>query len=382
VKLGVYVHIPFCRGKCDYCNFYSIPTASSSLNERELISSYIDRLLIEIEERSGDLGRYSVDTVYFGGGTPSLLPPEQLERVMKCLRLNLRFESGPLEISLECNPDDFSIAKIEGYKHAGINRVVLGVQTLSRRLHSVIGRTTALCSDVLLNDFFSVDDIVHAIDLIIGIPGEGDGELISDLNGILLFEPEHISAYLLSIEKGTRLYQRYVPSDDYDTLQRRLFMLTVEELLYRGYNHYEISNFALPSFESRHNLKYWRFMPYAGFGAGAHSFYDNERLYNAMSVSDYLTGEVILTRDERDRDQTMAEFLLTGLRMLSGVSLRDFEREIGCGIPAELMKRAEELQDGGFIELVSGGDDIYLKLTGEGICLMDSIVFHLLEPLI
>jgi oxygen-independent coproporphyrinogen-3 oxidase len=382
VKLGVYIHIPFCRRKCDYCNFYSIPTARSTLDGRELISSYIDRLLVEIEERSGDLGKYSVDTIYFGGGTPSLLSPEQLERVMNCLRLNLRFESGPLEISLECNPDDFSIDKIEGYKHAGISRVVLGVQTLNSRLHSIIGRTAELCNEALLNDFFSIDDIVHAIDLIIGIPGEGDGELISDLDGILRFEPEHISAYLLSIERGTMLYERYVPSDDYDTLQRRLFMLTVKELLCRGYNHYEISNFSLPSFESRHNLKYWRFMPYAGFGAGAHSFYDNERLYNAMSVSDYLTGKVILTRDERDRDQTMAEFLLTGLRMLSGISLRDFEREIGCEMSVELIKRAEELQNGGFIELVSRGDDIVLKLTGEGIYLMDSIVFHLLEPLI
>jgi oxygen-independent coproporphyrinogen-3 oxidase len=381
VKLGVYVHIPFCRKKCDYCNFYSVPLSSSSYAENE-IESYIERILIEIEKRAGDLSTYSVDTIYFGGGTPSLLSPEQIERVISSLRLHLRCESDRSEISLECNPEDFSVTKIEGYKQAGINRVVLGVQTLHKRLHSTIGRSSTICDDILLNDFFSIDGIAHGIDLIIGIPGEREDELISDLNGILRYEPEHISAYLLSIERGTKLYERAVLSDDYDELQRRLFMLTREKLLAGGYNHYEISNFALPSFESRHNLKYWRFMPYAGFGVRAHSFCNNERWYNDMPVSDYLTDDVVLTRDARNQNQIIAEFLLTGLRMLKGISLRDFKREIGSEISIELMERVEEMQDGGFVELVSEEDDVFIRLTGDGIFLMDSIVFKLTESLI
>jgi oxygen-independent coproporphyrinogen-3 oxidase len=298
------------------------------------------------------------------------------------LRLNLRCESESSEISLECNPEDFSINKIEGYKQAGINRVVLGVQTLQKRLHSILGRSSTMCDETQLNDFFSIGGIAHGIDLIIGIPGEREDELISDLNSILRYKPEHISAYLLSIERGTKLYERTVPSDDYDELQRRLFLLTREKLLRSGYNHYEISNFALPSFESRHNLKYWRFMPYAGFGVKAHSFYNHERWYNDMSVSDYLTDDVVLIRDARNRNQIIAEFLMTGLRMLKGISLRDFKSEIGSEISMELMERVEELQDDGLVELVSEEDDVFIRLTGDGIFLMDSIVFKLTESLI
>ena len=306
MKLGVYVHIPFCREKCDYCNFYSVPLSGNSSYAE--IDSYVDRVLIEMEKRADDLSGYSVDTIYFGGGTPSLVSPEQIARLIAGVRQHLRCDPEESEISLECNPEDFSISRIEGYKQAGINRVILGVQTMQKRLHSTIGRSSALCDEILLNDFFSIDGIAHGIDLIIGVPGEREEELISDLDGILCYEPEHISAYLLSIERGTKLYGRTAPPDDYDELQRRLYLLTRERLLSNGYHHYEISNFALPSFESRHNLKYWMFMPYAGFGVKAHSFCHNERWYNDMSLSDYLTDAVVLTRDTRNRNQMLAEF--------------------------------------------------------------------------
>lgn len=381
MKLGVYVHIPFCREKCDYCNFYSVPLSGSSCYEDE-INSYIDRVLIEIEKRAGDLSAYSVDTIYFGGGTPSLLSPEQVARVIAGVRLHLRCEPEGSEISLECNPEDFSIPRIEGYRQAGINRVVLGVQTLHKRLHSTIGRSSAICDEILLNDFFSIGGIAHGIDLIIGIPGEREDELISDLEGILRYEPEHISAYLLSIERGTKLYERTLLSDDYDELQRRLYLLTRERLLRGGYYHYEVSNFALPSFESRHNLKYWMFMPYAGFGVKAHSFYHNERWYNDMSLSDYLTNAVVLTRDARDRNQILAEFLMTGLRLLRGISVRDFERMTGSDIPMEVMERVKGMRDDGFMELVSEDGDLFIRLTEDGIFLMDSLVLQLTESLI
>ena len=380
MKLGVYVHIPFCREKCDYCNFYSVPLSGNSSYAE--IDSYVDRVLIEMEKRADDLSGYSVDTIYFGGGTPSLVSPEQIARLIAGVRQHLRCDPEESEISLECNPEDFSISRIEGYKQAGINRVILGVQTMQRRQHSTIGRSSALCDEILLNDFFSIDGIAHCIDLIIGVPGEREEELISDLDGILCYEPEHISAYLLSIERGTKLYERTAPTDDYDELQRRLYLLTRERLLSNGYHHYEISNFALPSFESRHNLKYWMFMPYAGFGVKAHSFCHNERWYNDMSLSDYLTDAVVLTRDARNRNQMLAEFLMTGLRMLRGISARNFERVTGGGIPMEVMERAREMRDSGFIELVSEEDDLFMRLTEEGIFLMDSVLSRLTESLI
>jgi len=381
LDLGLYIHIPFCRKKCDYCNFYSIPLINnSSSNKTKIIDDYIRALLFEIRERSFELNNYTVDTIYFGGGTPSLLSPDQISTLLNEIYCYFKIHSNDLEISIECNPDDFSIKKIDEYKKTGVNRVVLGVQTLSERLHSILGRSASLCGKRLLSEFISIQNIAHCIDLIIGIPGQTENDLLQELYDVTSCGFEHISAYTLSIEKDTPISKRITTLHSLNDFQRILLEKTIDIFTAAGYLHYEVSNYARPSYASKHNLKYWKFLPYAGFGSAAHSFYNGERYYNIKSVEEYIrnTGN-IRQKDIRTKNSEIVEYLMSGMRLTEGISIKDFEDKINITIPKDLLNKLNIMKIKGLLEIKEEDTDKIIRFTKAGFFQMDNLIYEMTE---
>jgi oxygen-independent coproporphyrinogen-3 oxidase len=332
--LGVYVHVPFCARKCDYCGFYSVPLGSpEALKTRTGYAASVER---DIFRRSEIFNGVNVDTIYFGGGTPSLLSPKELDSILKSLS-RVASVSPDAEISIEMNPSDISNAFLGDLRSLGFNRFVLGVQTLTKKWHDTIGRAREVCALKDLELFFSAEGVAHCLDIITGIPGQDMREYAGELERLCGFGPDHISVYLLSLEKGTPLAGRMEYGDDMEALQGEAFTVTRNFLLSRGYDHYEISNFARPGFRSRHNMKYWTFRPYAGFGPGSHSFYGGERYINRMTVMEYSENPAHrLERDERGVSSAMVEYVMTGLRLLDGMSLGGFRNQFGADLPSEV----------------------------------------------
>jgi oxygen-independent coproporphyrinogen-3 oxidase len=377
---GIYIHIPFCRKKCDYCGFFSVPIHTFNAGV-SIPDSFVARCAGEFDERLR--GRdISADTIYFGGGTPSLLSVEQIGFLLESLEKHVHIASDA-EITVEMNPEDVSRKKFDGYRESGVNRVVLGVQTLSERLHAIIGRSAGLCTTNVLDVYFSVRGLQHAIDLITGIHSQKEEELLMDINTVAGYKPSHISAYLLSVEKNTPLSGRLKINQDTEAAQSRLYDLTASRLSDYGYEQYEISNYSLPDCQSRHNLKYWRFEPYIGFGPGAHSFTDDERVYNAMPIADYIrSNHTVLSKDTRKPESAVVEYMLTGLRLISGLSIREMEHRLNYALPGRVMERIKEVQSKGMLIVTGEEGDIRIRLSKKGIILADSVIYHIVETLL
>ncbi len=379
MNLGIYIHIPFCRKKCDYCAFYSIPVLRNTDTDNELISLYIKSLVSEIQKRKAELAEYTVDTIYIGGGTPSLPDTSQIDRIISEIQKSFKISNTAPEISLELNPDDFSIQKINSYKASGVNRIVLGIQTLNKDLHKILGRSSAPVSTELLEEFIAIPDIVHCLDLIIGIPGQTRDDLLRDLNIVASCRPEHISAYTLSIEAGTPISKRIKPGSLHD-VQADMLIDTIDFFQNEGYNHYEVSNYALPSYESKHNLKYWKFLPYAGFGAGAHSFYNSARYYNQNSVEEYIKNNGnVRHEDIRTKESELVEYILSGMRMTSGISINDLQGKLGIVVPPGLMRKFNEMQNKHLLLIEKKTEDTQIKFSREGFLKMDTLIYEMTE---
>jgi oxygen-independent coproporphyrinogen-3 oxidase len=378
-SIGVYIHIPFCRRKCDYCGFYSVPACGSGLADR-VPDLYVSRLVREIRERLN--GEWlTADTIYLGGGTPSMLTPAQTGSILGSIAENISVDARA-EVTLEMNPEDVSADSLSGFRDAGVNRIVLGMQTLSPRLHRLIGRSAGVCTTSKLDHFFSVGGFQHCLDIIFGIPSQSGEDLRRDLDTAAGYRPVHISAYLLSLEKGTPLCDR-LSAVDLEGEQARLFPAAGSILRGHGYERYEISNFALPGFTSRHNLKYWMFDPYMGFGPGSSSFIRGERFCNTMSVDDYIKSDrIILGKDARTPASAAVEFMMTGLRLSSGFSIREMKRILGFALPAAVMERIGEARSHGMVHVSGAGEDISLRLSDEGIMFADSVIYRIVEPLL
>jgi oxygen-independent coproporphyrinogen III oxidase len=377
---GVYIHVPFCRAKCDYCGFYSVPLEGAG-EGCAVPDGYLRRLHDEIRERLAPDTLPAADTVYFGGGTPSLLSPGQVGGILRLLAERVSLAPGT-EVTIEMNPGDLSVEKLEGYRAAGVNRAVLGVQTLTPRLHALIGRSAAICTARELDLFFGVAGIVHCADLIAGIPTQNGEELGRDIDIIAGYRPLHISAYLLSVEKNTPLATRIAPDAALEETQAACFETLAGRLKERGYVQYEISNYAVPGYESRHNMKYWRFEPYIGFGPGAHSFINGERYINTMRVGEYLgAGRFLLQHDARTARSAAVEYLMTGMRLLKGVSLREMEARLAFRLPGDVRERVREAASAGMIVMEQDADDT-IRLSERGLILADRVIYSIVEPLI
>jgi oxygen-independent coproporphyrinogen III oxidase len=380
MDLGLYIHIPFCRKKCDYCSFYSVPLPDYPYPAgKEYLNKYIETLLTELKSRSSELKDFTVDTIYFGGGTPSLLDPFQLEKIINSVNSLFRLHKNP-EITVEFNPDDFSADKINSFVSQGVNRIVMGVQSMNERLHSVIGRTAGVINEKLLSDFASIKSITHCIDMIVGIPGQTESGLLNELKKIVQYKFEHISAYTLSIGQNTPLYKRCKPVPALNDMQRVMLEKSIDFFTAEGYKHYEVSNYALPLHESKHNLKYWKFLPYAGFGPGAHSFYYGERYFNPDSVDYYIKNEGrMLQKDERTKNSEIVEFILSGLRLTDGISVKDFESKLNIEMPDELFEKFSELKNKEFLYINELKNDTIVRFTRNGFFQMDGLIYEIVE---
>jgi oxygen-independent coproporphyrinogen-3 oxidase len=367
---GIYIHIPFCVSKCDYCSFYSIPVSDSSI-----IESYLIALLREIDFIIKFYENVSVDTVYFGGGTPSLLSSKQIMRILNLIRERFIIESNP-EITIEMNPNDLNYDKLHGYIDAGVNRIVLGVQSLNNEMRKNIGRRGDNIDMADIELFFSGKDYIKCIDIMAGLPGENRSILLNDLETITSYRPEHISLYLLSVDEDTPLGRRFYPDEIFENKQADLWGLAMDFLAEKGYDHYEISNYALPGFESRHNSKYWDFTPYYGFGSGAHSFINGKRYSNKMSISDYIESEEFKYNvDIYSENNIIVEFIMTTLRRKIGFSSDEFISITSIPIPEPLIIELNRLITEDMINFNNGR--YFLSKTG--IYYADSIIYRLAE---
>ena len=316
---GLYVHVPFCRGKCAYCDFYSIP-------EETGIPAWIEA--VRSEARFFQDRFPCFDTLYLGGGTPSLLDERELDHLLQGLFRGLGF-SPDLEITLEANPDDLSPLRLAAYRNAGIRRISLGIQALEDDTLRFLGRRhTAFRAEQALADSLSAGFSSVGVDLIYGIPGQTSRAWENTLRRVLRFRPHHISCYQLTLSPETPLGRQHhegrirLPQED---VLADLFLATSGILQERGYLHYEVSNFTLPGHASRHNRKYWRRAPYLGLGPAAHSFRTPVRWWNPLSLDAYCRriasgrppceGSEVLSRE-----QALLEALCLGFRTSEGIS--------------------------------------------------------------
>ena len=316
--LGIYVHIPFCKQKCVYCDFYSLP------RREDLMDAYVSALRAQLAE--ADFSGYEADTVYFGGGTPSYLGPRRLTALLEAASAACPIAPGA-EITLEANPDSAGDPDaLSALRQAGFNRVSLGMQSASDEELRAIGRVHTMAQVRA-----SVDAVRRAgfdnlsLDLIYGLPGQSLSRWRENLSAAAALCPEHLSCYGLKAEPGTPLYARRdtLPGDE---AQADMYLQTVDFLESRGYRQYEISNFAKPVRESRHNLKYWTLGEYAGFGPGAHSDFRGRRYAWARDLEAYLRGNPPRSEDQamtpRDRE---AEWLMLSLRLVRGLDMAAWE---------------------------------------------------------
>jgi oxygen-independent coproporphyrinogen-3 oxidase len=365
MNLGVYIQVPFCQIKCTYCNFHTGVVA------REKYGPYVDAVRREIAELAagGDLFALrdaSVDTVYFGGGTPSLLEPTALADILAALHRNFGCakvveSAGSLEVTLEADPETITPEKAQAWRAAGFNRVSLGVQSFDDRELQAAGRMHRHA------DIFAAARILRdaglrniSMDLIAGLAHQTRESWEESVARLLEIRPEHVSIYLLEIDEGSRLGKeslaggsRYsaaaIPSDD---AMADSYESACARLAAAGYEHYEISNWGLPGFRSRHNLKYWRREPYIGLGAGAHSFDGARRWSNVHDSAKYVAcieGGISPreTIEPVTQQQALDEELFLGLRQLEGIDLARVEKKYGVSLQA----RVAGLREQGLLEM-------------------------------
>ncbi len=379
MRTGIYVHFPFCGQKCDYCDFYSIPLTE----EENTTATYIEAVQKEADMLEEKLADCEVDTIYLGGGTPSIMGADDIAAILGIIRSRVRVVDVNAEITLECNPAHMNREFIENCVSAGINRVTLGIQTTDPRHHQFIGRRGECPDTGMLQQFFEIENITHAVDMMAGIPGQEKQEFRTELSRVLDGGPEHVSMYMLTREEGTPFYHRFTPHETWEDEQRDIFEEALQVMEDYGYTHYEISNFALPGYQSRHNLKYWKYQPYIGLGPGAHSFFDGIRWYNMADVKEYMqhpgTMQVI---DNRSREHVLAEYLMSAIRLIDGFYLEGMEKKTGMDIPEQVYASIEKLSDDKMLEVLHHPPGTSVRLTREGIFHLDSIVYTLVHEIL
>jgi len=366
--LGLYVHIPFCARKCRYCDFTSYPVIDTDTHV-----SYILKVIYEIRMRRAMSESPLADTVYLGGGTPSIMASECVTELLDAIYTTYNV-SEDAEITIEVNPGTADAGKFKQYKAAGINRVSIGAQSFNPGTLDFLGRIhdaddTIRCVSDARDAGFS--DI--GLDLIFGVPGQN---WESDLKTAAQLNPEHLSFYGLQIEEGTPLYRDFERGDfeAVDEIEdRKMYHFAKEFLAAHGLYQYEISNSARPGYESRHNMKYWSMEPYIGFGAGAHSYFGGRRFSNKPGLADYMTAESESEMTDWSHENTpsddMSEYVFLGLRRTAGIELSHFNATFGRDFGDLYGEETEKLIGRGLLE--RNGD--ILRLTSLGLDLANTV---------
>ena len=372
MKAGVYLHIPFCRSRCSYCDF-----ATDVFKNAETVERYVNALVKEIESFSQrptpDDRQLPVDTIYFGGGTPSLLSPAQLEKILDSIYKRFSIEKN-FELTMEMNPATVTLETLKKYKNLGVNRASFGAQTFDDRELKRLGRRhTAEDVRETVELLRQADFTNVSFDLIAGLPRQTLADWERNLDEALKLKPEHLSLYLLEIHEGTPLAEqirsRRQPLPDED-LAGEMYESMLDKTASAGYAQYEISNFSLPGFASRHNSKYWRCEPVFAFGVSAHSFDGaRARWANVRDTNRYVSliennQTPVAEKNELDPKQLAAEFAFLRLRLTEGLSLGEYENRFGIDLGREFAEDFRRLEDAGLIELDDAAG--FLKLTRRG----------------
>lgn len=375
--IGIYIHLPFCKSKCYYCDFCSSP---SLLDNEEKYVAFIKK---ELDLYKEELREYSVNTIFFGGGTPTLINAKYIYDILEHIYKNLN-TFDVKEITIEANPKTVNEEKLNIYNKAGINRISIGVQSMNDVMLKKIGRIHTV------KDFLDTYNLVRkhgfnnvSFDLMFNLPEQTLDDSMRTLEMAVELEPEHISYYSLKIEEGTPFYDKYVhkelelPDED---IERDMYHKGIELLYEHGYLHYELSNFAKKGYESKHNLIYWKCKPYIGLGISAYSYFENYRYGNTENMNQYFncinSGSFpIVEKEFIDKNMEMAEYLILGLRLIEGISYDDFYNKFGVNIKEVYGKTIDK-----FIQqdlLIESGKKLRLSKKGLDLC---NIVFMEILP--
>lgn len=371
-RLGLYLHIPFCKSKCLYCDFCSIPHASEEQTEQ-----YVSALCRDLEQRAHDCRDYRVDTVYLGGGTPTVLSAKQLYAITETLQRCYRLEPDA-EITAECNPATADRALLAEMHRQGFNRLSIGLQSVHRKELKALGRLHTY------EDFQVTWEHAHAVgfcnlsaDVMFGIPEQTAKSYLSTLEQLCTLSPQHISAYSLMVEEGTpffRMRNQLSLPDEEETIA--MYQSGIALMEQHGLLQYEISNFARKGCESKHNLKYWRLEEYLGFGPAAHSDFFGKRFGNSADVAAYIAGKSILECSEqpskREREQ---EFVMLGMRTTAGISDKAFQKRFGRSLKDAF---GDAFDNPLYRRLLCKTADGY-AFTREGLMLSNSILSDILD---
>ena len=371
---GIYIHIPFCERKCFYCDFYSV-------DNLELREEFLKSLSKELFLRSVIDDNKEMDTIYFGGGTPSVMDPQYIDGMLN--DINYFYSIAPnAEITIECNPNSLTLDKLKAYKKSGINRISLGVQSFIdselfflRRLHNSVDARKSI--DNIFNSGFSN----VSLDLIYSVPGTDLQSLDYNLSEIVKYKPQHISAYSLIYEGGTPLtndLESGVFEKLDETLEADMYAYVMKYLQDHGYEHYEVSNYSLPEFKSRHNSNYWNHTEYLGFGPSAHSFLNGRRIANHSDIRKYFLdlniGMLPIVSEEMLTDEMLfEEFVFLGLRS-EGINLSKLNQQFNVDFVENNKNIVTSLINEGYI---IQSDDI-LRLTDKGFLVCDDICSKLM----
>lgn len=362
-KIGLYIHIPFCKSKCPYCDFFSI-----KMNDEEM-NRYVDKVIERFDKYCND--DIVLDTVYFGGGTPSTLGTERIAKILNAINDKFTVDENA-EITMEMNPTSKELINFTVLKECGLNRLSIGMQSAVESEMKLLGRTHSqedVINTVNQAKKSGIDNI--SLDLIIGVPTQTKESLKYSMDFCKSLGVKHISAYILKIEEGTKFYtikdSLNMPSDDE---QAEMYMYVSEYLESIGYSQYEISNYSLEGFESKHNTKYWRCEEYIGIGPSAHSFYNGERFYYNRSFEEFYN-------DKTNFDcigGTEEEFIMLNLRLKRGLIFKEYEGKYNKNFPEEIIKKAKILEKAGLLTV----DKEKVSLNRKGYLVSNAIICELI----
>lgn len=375
-ELGIYVHIPFCKRKCSYCDFKSFSNIDE-INQKK----YVDALIKEIQN-SQNTNKYIVTTIYLGGGTPSFINETYIKDILQAIYKKWEIKND-VEITIEVNPGTITKEKLEAYKNMGINRLSIGLQSTNNYLLNKIGRIHSyeeFIENYILARKIGFENI--NIDLMLALPEQNMEDLMQSVKKVINLNPEHISIYSLILEENTELWKKVKNKEENlveDDLEREMYWKSKKAFEAAGYIHYEISNYAKPGFESKHNKNCWSQKQYLGFGIAAHSYFNGKRFYNVEDLNKYITNieknefknNIIIEEENRTKEDIAKEYMMLGLRKIEGVSISEFQRKFELNPLFYFRFEISKLQEMDLIEV----DLDNIRLTKKGLDLAN-IVFE------
>lgn len=368
-EIGIYIHIPFCIKKCEYCDFVSY------CNKEKYVPQYINALKKEIKNNINK--EYKITTIYIGGGTPSSIEENYIADIIETIKLNMNDENlkefKNVEVTIEVNPGTVTEKKLETYKEIGINRLSIGLQETHDELLKSIGRIHTY------EEFLKTYNLARKIgfnninvDLMIALPNQTIQDIKENLEKIIKLNPEHISVYSLILEEGTPFYNKYnenkirLPDEE---LERNMYWYVKNTLENNGYVHYEISNFSKKGFESKHNMNCWNQEEYLGFGVAAHSYNNKIRYSNTNSIEEYIKGSNKIIHEKQTLEDMQKEYMLLGLRKIEGINIQKFKNKFAQNPIFIFKEQLSKLVDEELI-IVDGNE---IKLTNKGLDLANIV---------